>query len=102
MPHMTLTLNGVALLDGQLDDWKQQPPEAMLQYLKPESGHTQPWVRPTMVAFADAALMQRDVEIHVQTREGGAAYSVSVNLSPNGGGPNGAAFDLSAVQKMNT
>lgn len=98
MPHITLTINGRILLDDELDKWQQEPPEAMLQYLKPAtgSGH-EPWVRPAMVMLADAALAQRPAEIHVTTEEGGS-FEMAVRLPTPTGVPDLSVF---GVQKMN-
>lgn len=66
---MTLTLNERVLLDADLQEWQQKPPESLAQYLKPGPG--QPWVKPAMVVLADAALANQPVTIHVTTREYG-------------------------------
>lgn len=90
---MILTLNGRALLDDELDEWQQKPPEAMLEYLKP-GPQAQPWVKPAMITLADAALASRPVEIHVTTGEGGM-FAMKVLL------PTSAPDFSMGVQKMN-
>lgn len=66
MPHMTLTLNGQALLDDKYDEWQQRAPEALLEYLKPGAA-AQPWVKPAMMLLSDFALANQAIEIHVTT-----------------------------------
>jgi hypothetical protein len=63
---MTLVLNERTLLDAELEEWRQQPPESLAQYLKP-GVKSQPWVKPAMIVLADAALAGNPVIIRVTT-----------------------------------
>lgn len=73
--HMVLTVNERVLLDADLKEWQQKPPEALMEYLKP-GGTTQPWVKPAMIILADAALADRPVTIHVVTKD--TQWSINV------------------------
>lgn len=66
MAHTTITLNGRTLLDDPLDQWHDRPPEELKQYLRPGAAAL-PWVKPAMVALADAAMLNQPIRIDVQT-----------------------------------
>ena len=68
-PHMVLTFNERILLDHDLRDWQQRPPEELKSYLKP--GPEWPWIKPAMIVLADAALANASVNIHITTTERG-------------------------------
>ena len=75
IPHMVITVNERVVLDADLKDWQQQPPETLKQYLKP--GPEYPWIKPVMVVLADSALANMSVNIHVRTGEGRWTMEVS-------------------------
>lgn len=63
---MTLTLNERVLLDAELEEWRQKPPESLAEYIKPGAS-SQSWVKPAMIVLADAALAGHPVVIRVTT-----------------------------------
>ncbi len=70
MSHAILTVNGRTLLNDNLSDWQQQPPEAIKQLLNPKTTPTA-WAKPAMIALADAALLNQAIRIDITTYPGG-------------------------------
>jgi hypothetical protein len=70
--HASITLNNENIYTGNLDQWQQQPPEALRQYLNPNAPK-QPWIVAAMLALAEG----RDVNIGVTTHKTG--YSIHVD-----------------------
>lgn len=74
MTHILLTVDGTAVMDGDLGAWSNEPPA--ITDLKLKAG-TEPWAIPTPQAIATAAITATDTTIAVQTRTDGWAMDVN-------------------------
>jgi hypothetical protein len=73
--HTTLTLNGRTLLNDNLDQWQQRPPQQLQELIKP--GHKpQPWIQAALITLADAAMNSQPIEIHITTKPTGWTINV--------------------------
>lgn len=75
MSRIRLTIDGDTIMDGDLGQWHNKPPESLTQHLNP-AANPQPWAKAAMLAIVQAALEKRDVVIVVTTRDGGWTLDV--------------------------
>lgn len=73
--HAILTVDGRTLLDDNLDNWQQRPPEQLQELIKP-GRKPQPWLQAALITLADAAMNNMPVEIHVKTHIAGWTIKV--------------------------
>ncbi len=79
MAHAKITLNGRTLLNDPLDTWHEKPPDTLREYLKPGTSPN-PWIKPAMVALADAAMLNQPIHIDVTTQADG--WNIAVRNHP--------------------
>lgn len=73
MSHALITVDGLTLLDAELDQWQERPPEQFADLIKP--GHTpMPWMRATLVVLMDALLHNQPIRIHIRTYPSGFSF----------------------------
>lgn len=75
MSRIRLTIDGDTIMDGDLGQWQNKPPESLTQHLDP-TANLQPWAKAAMLAIVQAALEKRDTAITVTTRDRGWTLDV--------------------------
>ncbi len=65
MPHATVIIDGHTMLDANLDEWHQTPPQQFADLIK--GGTPQPWMKPIMLALTDALIQNNSIHIEATT-----------------------------------
>jgi hypothetical protein len=79
VPHVKITVDGVAVMDGDTGDWKSSPPPLITEQLK-AGAQPKPWMRALLLTVADAAVGSKAVEATVET--GPRGWSLTVVEAP--------------------
>lgn len=74
MSHLTITVDGDTLMDGDTGDWTYNPPQQVMNQLNGQT--VKPYSRALLVAMADHALASRNATITITTRDGGWTLDV--------------------------
>ena len=75
MSHATIIINGRKLLDDDLDEYRQTPPETFRNLIKP-GRPPEPHMKAAMIALTDALLAQQPIHIDIETWEHGWTMNV--------------------------
>jgi hypothetical protein len=76
MPHLTITVDGETLMDGDLGQWDNSPSPLTVEQLTVDPT-PKPWMLGMMGAFAHAAATQQDTAITVVTSSNGWSIKVT-------------------------
>jgi hypothetical protein len=66
MGHTVFTVNGVIMLDADLDHWQERPPAEVMELMNPKA-ENRVWMRSALIALVDAAVGDKPTHIDVQT-----------------------------------
>lgn len=66
MSRTTLVIDGQKLLDHDLNEWQNRPPESLAHLIKP-GAQTSPVLKTAMIALADALLTHTPIRVEATT-----------------------------------
>ncbi len=72
MTHISVTVDDDTLMDGDVGEWLHVPPVLERHMKAPD-----PWSRPLIMAFTDAAVRKRDTTITIATQPNGWTLAVA-------------------------
>lgn len=76
MTHLRLSIDGQTLMDGDLGQWKHNPPTAIQHLIKP--GHKpEPYMQAALMALMEAAMRDVETSIEVWTKPTGWTVTVT-------------------------
>lgn len=79
MAHTRITIDNNVVLNSDLGDWQQQPPDFVQAQLRP-GAKPQPWMKALLVTMAEAAATDQPLTANITTRAGGWTLAVDNNV----------------------
>lgn len=76
MTHMTVTIDGEKVIDGDLGEWNSNPPEILRDQLA-ANATPKPWMRCLLMVIADTAMSGVDTAVVIATSQSGWTLEVT-------------------------